>query len=101
MFSSINIALIAIWTALLLAVSFWTIYPIAGTPAQITVSSVLLSSLTAPLLGPIYGTVSGLIFGWAVPIVNPATSIGVLTFLAPTLAALMDWFYSIDGKKPH
>ena len=89
MFSSINIALIAIWTALLLTVSFWAIYPIAGTPAQITVSSVLLSSLTAPLLGPIYGTVSGLIFGWAVPIVNPATSIGVLTFLAPTLAALM------------
>ena len=89
MFSSINIALIAIWTALLLAVSFWAIYPVAGTPAQITVSSVLLSSLTAPLLGPIYGTVSGLIFGWAVPLVNPVTSIGVLTFLAPTLAALM------------
>jgi uncharacterized membrane protein len=89
MLSSVNIALIAIWTALLLVVSFWVIYPLPGTPAQITFSSVLLSSLTAPLLGPLYGTISGFIFGWTVPLVNPVTSIGVLTFLAPTLAALM------------
>lgn len=87
--SSINIALIAIWTALLLAVSFLIIYPVPGVFVQITFSSVLLSSLTAPLLGPWYGTISGLIFGGAVPFVNPATSIGILTFLAPTIAALM------------
>jgi uncharacterized membrane protein len=87
--SSINIAMIAVWTALLLAVSFLIIYPLPGVSVSITFSSVLLSSLTAPLLGPIYGTVSGLIFGWVVPYVNPATSIGILTFLAPTLAALM------------
>jgi uncharacterized membrane protein len=87
--SSVYIALIAIWTALLLACSFLIIYPIVGTPAAITFSSVLLSSLTAPLLGPLYGTISGFIFGWLVPYVNPATSIGILTFLTPTLAALM------------
>jgi uncharacterized membrane protein len=87
--SSVHLALIALWTALLLACSFLIIYPIAGTPAVITFSSVLLSSLTAPLLGPLYGTTSGFIFGWLVPYVNPATSIGILTFLAPTLAALM------------
>jgi hypothetical protein len=87
--SSIYIALIAIWTALLLASSFIVIYPIVGSPATITFSSVLLSSLTAPLLGPLYGTISGFIFGWLVPYVNPLTSIGILTFLAPTLAALM------------
>lgn len=87
--SSVYLALIAIWTALLLACSFLIIYPIAGTPASITFSSVLLSSLTAPLLGPLYGTTSGFIFGWLVPYVNPATSIGIFTFLAPTLAALM------------
>jgi uncharacterized membrane protein len=87
--NSITIALIAVWTALLLAVSFLIIYPVPGVSVTITFSSVLLSSLTAPLLGPIYGTVSGFIFGWVVPYVNPATSIGILTFLAPTLAALM------------
>jgi hypothetical protein len=87
--TTIYIALIAVWTALLLAVSVIPAYPILGTGATITVSSILLSSLTAPLLGPIYGTISGLIFGMAVPYVNPASSIGLLTFLAPTLSALM------------
>jgi hypothetical protein len=87
--NSINIALIAIWAALLLSVSFIIIYPIPGVGVTITLSSVLLNSLTAPLLGPIFGTASGLIFGLAVPFVNPTTSIGILTFLAPTIAALM------------
>jgi hypothetical protein len=86
---AIYIALIAIWTALLLAVSVLPAFPILGTGAQITVSSVLLSSLTAPLLGPVYGVTSGFIFGLVVPYVNPATSIGLLTFLAPTMSALM------------
>jgi hypothetical protein len=89
MLISTNIALVTVWSALLLSVSFLIIYPLPGTGVTITFSSVLLSSLTAPLLGPLYGTVSGLIFGWTVPYVNPATSIGILTFLAPTLAALM------------
>jgi len=87
--SSIYIALIAIWTALLLASSIIPAYPILGTSASITFSSILHSSLTAPLLGPLFGTLAGFIFGWLVPYVNPATSIGLLTFLAPTLAALM------------
>lgn len=87
--ATIYIALIAIWTALLLAVSMIPAFPILGTGATITVSSVLLSSLTAPLLGPVYGVASGLIFGMVVPYVNPATSIGLLTFLAPTFSALM------------
>lgn len=86
---SVHLALIACWTALLLTCVFLVIYPIPGTPASITFSSVLLSSLTAPLLGPLYGTISGVIFGWLAPYVNPATSIGILTFLAPTMAALM------------
>lgn len=87
--ATIYIALIAIWTALLLAVSMIPAFPILGTGATITVSSVLLSSLTAPLLGPVYGVASGLIFGMVVPYFNPATSIGLLTFLAPTFSALM------------
>jgi hypothetical protein len=87
--STIYIALVATWTALLLAVSVIPAYPVLGTPASITFSSVLLSSLTAPLLGPLYGMSSGLIFGLLVPYVNPATSVGILTFLAPTLSALM------------
>lgn len=87
--SSINLALIAIWTALLLACSLVIIYPLPGTPAAITFSSVLHSSLTAPLLGPIYGTLAGFIFGFLIPYVNPASSMGVLTFLSPMIAALM------------
>jgi uncharacterized membrane protein len=87
--TSKNVALIAIWTALLLACVAIPAYPVLGTPATITFSSILLNSLTAPLLGPLYGAISGLILGVLSPYVNPATSIGVLTFLAPTLAALM------------
>ena len=87
--STIYIALIATWTALLLATSIIPAYPIFGTAATITFSSILLSSLTAPLLGPLYGMASGFIFGMVVPYINPATSIGLLTFLAPTLSALM------------
>lgn len=88
-FASIYIALIAIWAALLLASSIIPAYPVLGTAATITFSSILLSGLTAPLLGPLYGTLAGLIFGMLVPYVNPLTSIGILTFVAPTLAALM------------
>ncbi|MCW4024005.1 MAG: hypothetical protein NWF01_03105 [Candidatus Bathyarchaeota archaeon] len=88
-FTTITIALVATWTALLLVTSIIPAYPIFGTGATITVSSILLSSMTAPLLGPIYGTAAGLIFGMLVPYVSPATSIGLLTFLAPTMSALM------------
>jgi uncharacterized membrane protein len=88
-FSSIQVALIAIWTAVLSAMVFFTLYPIPGTPAQITLSSVLLSSLTAPLLGPLNGSVAGFWFGLIAPTINPSTSIGPLTFLSPTLSALM------------
>jgi hypothetical protein len=97
--SSITISLIAVWTALLLSVSFLLIYPLPGISVSITFSSVLLSSLTAPLLGPLYGTVSSLIFGWTVPYINPATSIGILTFLAPTLAALMSGLFLFNRWK--
>jgi uncharacterized membrane protein len=87
--SSITLALIAVWTAILLACSVLIIYPLPGTPASITFSSVLHSSLTAPLLGPVYGTVAGLIFGILIPYANPASSMGLLTFLSPMIAALM------------
>ena len=83
-----RLAFISVWTALLLACVFLIIYPIPGTPASITFSSVLLSSLTAPLLGPVEETISAFIFGWLAPYINPATSIGILTFLAPTMAVL-------------
>jgi hypothetical protein len=88
--NTILIALIAIWSALLLAASIIPAYPILGTGATITFSSILLSGLTAPLLGPIFGTASGLIFGMLVPYVNPLTNtFGLLTFLSPMMAALM------------
>jgi len=85
----ILIALAGIWVALLLASSWIPVYPVLGTNAVITLSSGLLAGLTSPLLGPIWGTVSGFVFGWLVPYINPATSIGLLTFLSPTMAALM------------
>lgn len=85
----ILLALSGVWVALLLASAWIPVYPVLGTPALITLSSSLLSGLTSPLLGPLWGTISAFIFGWLVPYVNPSTSIGVLTFLAPTMAALM------------
>jgi hypothetical protein len=97
--ASIIVALIAVWTALLLASSIIPAYPVFGTPATITFSSILLNSLTAPLLGPLYGMVSGLIFGILVPYVNPVTSIGILTFLSPTLAALMGGLFLFNRWK--
>jgi hypothetical protein len=83
------IALLGIWVALLLASSWIPVYPVLGTSAVITMSSVLHSGLTPVLLGPLWGTVAGFLFGWLVPYANPATSIGLLTFLSPTMAALM------------
>lgn len=97
--STVSLTLITVWTTLLLVNSFFTIYPIPGTFVSITFSSVLLSSLTAPLLGPLYGTICGLIFGWLVPYINPATSIGVLTFLAPTLSALLSGLFLFNRWK--
>jgi len=85
----ILIALAGVWVALLLASSSIPVYPVLGTTAVITLSSGLLAGLTSPLLGPIWGTISGFVFGWLVPYINPATSIGLLTFLSPTMAALM------------
>jgi len=99
MFSSVQLALIVVWTAVLSAVVFFIIYPIPGTPASITLSSVLLSGLTAPLLGPLNGSVTGFIFGWIAPSINPSTSIGPLTFLSPTLAALMSGLVLFDRWK--
>ena len=79
----------AMWAAVLLVSSIIPAYPVLETAAVITFSSILLVGLTAVLLGPLYGALAALIFGIAVPYVNPAASIGVLTFLAPTMAALM------------
>jgi hypothetical protein len=86
-----QIALIAVWTALLLAAALVSIYPIPGTGILITLASPLSAGLMAPFLGPLAGAISGLIFGFAAPYVNPATSLGgsIFTFLTPTLGALM------------
>jgi len=83
------LALSGVWVALLLASAWIPVYPVLGTPAVITMSNVLHSGLTASMLGPLWGTIAGFVFGWLVPYVNPTTSIGLLTFLSPTLAALM------------
>lgn len=85
----IFLALTGVWTALMLASALILTYPIFGTPVVITLSSVLLAGLTSALLGPLWGTLSGFIFGWLVPYINPSTSMGLLTFLGPTMAALM------------
>lgn len=83
------LALTGVWVALVLACAWIPAYPVLGTPAMITLSNILFSGLTSPLLGPIWGTLSGSIYGWLVPYINPSTSIGLLTFLSPTMAALM------------
>jgi len=97
--NSIYISLVSIWTALLLAGVLIVIYPVPGTTIWITLASILSSGLTAPLLGPVGGAVSGLIFGLAAPFINPATSIGSLTFLAPMLGALMSGLVLFDRWK--
>ncbi|MDI6690668.1 MAG: hypothetical protein QME50_02225 [Candidatus Bathyarchaeota archaeon] len=87
--NSLFLALAGVWTGLMLALALIPAYPVLGTPAVITLSGIIFSSLTAPLLGPLWGTLSGFIFGWLVPYVNPATNMGLLTFLGPTMSALM------------
>ena len=87
--NSFLLALTGVWTALMLALALIPTYPILGTPAVITLSGIIFSALTAPLLGPFWGTVSGFLFGWLVPYINPATNMGLLTFLGPTISALM------------
>lgn len=83
------LALTGVWTALNLAFALIPTYPILGTPAVITLSGIVFSALTAPLLGPFWGVISGVIFGWLVPYVNPSTNMGLLTFVGPTMSALM------------
>jgi len=97
--NSIYISLVSIWTALLLSGVLIVIYPVPGTTIWITLASILSSSLMAPLLGPVGGAVSGLIFGLGAPFINPATSIGPLTFLAPMLGALMSGLVLFDRWK--
>ena len=99
MISSVQLALVVMWTAILSVFVIFVIYPLPGTPATITLSSVLLNSLTAPLLGPFAGGVSCFLFGWIGPLVNPSTSIGPLTFLSPTLAALMSGLFLFNRWK--
>lgn len=87
--NAIFLALTSMWVALVLACAWIPAYPVLGTSAMITLSNILFSGLTSPLLGPMWGTLSGFTYGWLVPYVNPSTSIGLLTFLSPTMAALM------------
>jgi len=87
--NAIFLALTGVWVALVLASALIPTYPILGFPVVITFSSVLFAGLTSPLLGPLWGTLSGFVFGWLVPYVNPATQMGLLTFLGPTMSALM------------
>jgi hypothetical protein len=86
---TIFLALTTIWIALMLASALIPTFPIIGTSVTITLSSVLFAGLTSPLLGPLWGTLSGFIFGWLVSYANPTANMGPLTFLGPTMAALM------------
>jgi len=95
----IFLALTGMWVALVLACAWIPAYPVLGTPAVITFSNIIFSSLTAPILGPLWGTISGFIFGWLVPYVNPATSIGLLTFLSPTMAAMISGLFLFNRWK--
>jgi hypothetical protein len=96
---SVFAALTSVWVALVLVCAVIPAYPILGTSAVITVSTILASALTAPLLGPLWGSISGVIYGFLAPYVNPATSIGVLTFLSPTMAAVMSGLVLFDRWK--
>lgn len=87
--NTVFLALTAMWVSLVLACSLIPAYPVLGTTATITFSSVMFSALTAPILGLFWGSISGFVFGGLVSFVNPGTSIGPLTFLTPTLSALM------------
>lgn len=87
--STVFLALTGVWTALMLTSALIPTYPILGTSALITFSSILLAGLTSPLLGPLWGTLSGFVFGWLVPYVNQGASMGMLTFLGPTMATMM------------
>jgi uncharacterized membrane protein len=87
--NSVFLALVGVWTALMLALAVIPAYPVLGTTAVITLSGIIFSSLTAPLLGPLWGTLSGFIFGGLVQYVNPGANMGLLTFLGPTMSALM------------
>ena len=78
--NSVFVALTAMWGALVLVCALIPAYPILGTSAVITFSTIVSSALTAPILGPFWGTFAGLTYGAFVPYVNPLTSIGLLTF---------------------
>jgi hypothetical protein len=93
------LALTAMWVGLVLACAWIPAYPVLGTSATITFSSIVFSALTAPVLGPLWGGVSGFVFGWLVSSVNPSASIGLLTFLTPTMAALMSGLFLFNRWK--
>jgi len=95
----IFLALTSVWVALALVCAVITIYPIPGTGATITLSNIVTNGLTASLLGPLWGTLSGFAFGWLVTYVNPTASIGLLTFLTPTIAALTSALFLFNRWK--
>ena len=75
-------------------------FPILGTAAVVTVASIVAAALTAPILGPVWGTLAGFIYGWLVIYVNPSTAIfGPLTFLSPTMGALISGLVLFDRWK--
>lgn len=98
-YNTMLLALASLWIALALVCALVPIYPIPGTPAIITLSNIVTNGLTASLLGPLYGTLSGFAFGWLVPYVNPSASIGLLTFLTPTIAALTSALFLFNRWK--
>lgn len=80
----VHVAFIAMWIAILLAVSAVPAYPIPGIPGSITVASALSAGLTAPLMGPWAGLVAGLVYGLLAVTLFPYTAFfGLLTALCP------------------
>lgn len=96
---SVFVALTAMWVAVVLVCALIPAYPVLGTAAIITVANIISSALTAPILGPAWGTLAGFSYGWLVVYVNPSASIGLLTFLSPTMAALMSGLALFDRWK--
>ncbi|MGQ4914725.1 MAG: ECF transporter S component [Candidatus Asgardarchaeia archaeon] len=85
----VHVSIIAVWTAVMLAVTAIPAYPVPGMAGVITVA-VILSTLTGALLGPIAGLLFGLVFSTLEIMLFPYTAFfGILTILCPTANAFV------------
>lgn len=98
--NSVFVALTGTWSAVVLVCGLIPAFPVLGTAYIVTMASIVSSALTAPILGPAWGTLAGFIYGWLIPYANPSTAIfGPLTFLSPTMGALISGLVLFDRWK--